>query len=58
VKKSYNSNVKIADQSNLNQAWWHRPLNPALRRQRQENLGEFKATLVYIVSFRPAEAIN
>jgi small-conductance mechanosensitive channel len=29
--------------------WWHRPFIPALRRQRQAALCEFKASLVYIV---------
>ena len=27
--------------------WWHMPLNPALRRQSQVDLCEFKASLVY-----------
>jgi len=34
--------------------WWHRPLIPALGRQRQIELCELKAILVYIVSFRAA----
>jgi hypothetical protein len=29
------------------QPWWHVPLIPALRRQRQEDLCEFEASLVY-----------
>jgi hypothetical protein len=32
------------------------PLDPALRRQRQINFYEFEASLVYIVSHRPAKA--
>jgi hypothetical protein len=36
--------------------WWHRPLIPALGRQRQRELCEFKAILVYIVSFRIARS--
>ena len=36
--------------------WWHTPLIPALRRQNQVDLYEFKANLVYIVNFRPARA--
>jgi hypothetical protein len=30
------------------QAWWHKPLIPALGRQRQEDLSKFKTNLVYI----------
>ena len=33
-------------------AWWRTPLTPALGRQRQVNLGEFEASLVYKVSSR------
>jgi hypothetical protein len=35
-------------------AWWYMPLIPALRRQRQEDLYEFEASLVYRVSARTA----
>jgi hypothetical protein len=38
--------------------WWHRPLIPALGRQRQEDLCEFKANLVYRASSRTARAIQ
>lgn len=34
--------------------WWRTPLNPALRTQRQGDVCEFKASLVYIVSSRPS----
>ena len=34
--------------------WWHTPLVPALRRQRQENLCEFEASLAYKASSRTA----
>ena len=30
------------------QKWWHRPLNPALRRQRQADLFVVQANLIYI----------
>jgi hypothetical protein len=36
--------------------WWHTPLIPALRRQRQQ-ISEFEASLVYKVSSRTARAI-
>jgi hypothetical protein len=40
-------------------AWWHTPLIPALRRQRQRQVdSEFKASLVYRVSSRTARAIK
>ena len=35
--------------------WWHRPLIPALRRQRWVGLCEFKASLVYRASLRTAK---
>jgi hypothetical protein len=38
----------------FSQAQWCTPLVPALRRQRQMDLCEFKASLVYIVSSRTA----
>jgi len=34
------------------------PLIPILRRQKQVDLGEFKASLVYRVSSRPAKTIG
>jgi hypothetical protein len=36
--------------------WWHRSLIPALGRQRQSDLCEFKASLVYRAIFRIAKA--
>jgi hypothetical protein len=38
-------------------AWWHTPLIPALRRQRQ-GISEFEASLVYKVSSRTVRAIQ
>jgi hypothetical protein len=38
--------------------WWHKPLIPALGRQRQSDLCEFEASLVYRVSSRIARAVN
>ena len=37
--------------------WWHIPLIPALGRQRQEDLCEFKTSLVYRGSSRTARAV-
>ena len=41
--------MKLTKQS---QAWQHTPLVPALRRQRQVDLCEIKASLVYRASLR------
>jgi hypothetical protein len=38
------------------QAWWHITLFPALGRQRQADVCEFKASLVYRVISRTARA--
>ena len=37
---------------------WRMPLIPALRRQRQVDLQEFEASLVYRASFRTARAVT
>jgi hypothetical protein len=36
--------------------WWHKPFIPAFGRQRQVNLYEFKASLIFIANSRPAKA--
>ena len=38
--------------------WWCAPLIPALRRQRQVNLCEFEASLVYRTSSRTAKTVT
>jgi hypothetical protein len=43
---------------NFIQTWWYRLLMPALRRQKQVDLCEFKASLVYRESSRIARAIT
>jgi hypothetical protein len=37
-------------------AWWHKPLIPALGRQRQANICEFEVNLVSRVSSKTARA--
>lgn len=32
--------------------WWHRPINPALKRERQLDLCEFEASRIYIANSR------
>lgn len=38
---------------NQSQIWWCMPLFPALRKQKEVDLCELAAGLVYIISFRP-----
>jgi hypothetical protein len=38
-------------------AWWPTPLNPALRKLRQEGVCRFTASLLYMVSSRTARII-
>ena len=45
-----------AVKKNTSWAYWHASLILAPRRQRQADLYEFEASLLYIVSFRPARA--
>ena len=42
----------------LARQWWCTPVIPALRRQRQGDLCQFKASLVYRVSSRMARAVT
>ena len=48
--------MKTLSKNHFGQAWWHTPLIPALRMQRQGNLCEFEASLVYSASSRTARA--
>jgi hypothetical protein len=41
-----------------NHVWWCTPLTPVLGRQRQVDLCEFEANLVYVVSSRTARAME
>lgn len=53
------TNKKIKDikiKIKFSWAWWSIPLIPALRRQRQAMMSEYKASMGYIVSSRPARA--
>jgi hypothetical protein len=42
----------------MSQVWWCTPLNPALRRQRQADLCEFEASLVYKSSSGQSELLH
>ena len=49
---------RTEDKAEFSGAWWGTPLIPALGRQRQENLCEFEANLVYKASLRTVRAIH
>ena len=49
--------ITLSDITSAKQ-WWHTPLILALRRQRQENLYEFEASLIYEASSRTARAMQ
>jgi hypothetical protein len=51
LKDSYRKNPKYCH------IWGNMYFIPALKRQRQADLGEFKSSLVYIASFRPVRAM-
>ena len=44
----------LPQKSRTGRAWWCMPLIPALKRQRQVYLCEFKASLIYIVNYKIA----
>jgi hypothetical protein len=48
--------LKICDQER--QVWCHKPLIPALKRERQSDLCEFKVSLVYSMNSRTARAVT
>jgi hypothetical protein len=48
-----NTDTNMYTYIKIRQVWWHTPFIPALGRQRQANLCEIKASLVYRVSSRP-----
>jgi hypothetical protein len=43
---------------NSGQVQWHRPLIPALRKQRQADLSEFVISLIYVASSRAISSIE
>ena len=47
-----NTDTNMYTYIKIRQVWWHTPFIPALGRQRQANLCEIKASLVYRVSSR------
>ena len=51
-----NTHAHIVKNKSLSEAWWYVPLIPALGRQTQADLCEFKASLVYKASSRTARA--
>jgi len=48
-------NIKnVLEKKCISQTWWHTPLIPALERQEQVGLCEFKSSLIYITNNRQA----
>lgn len=61
VLNSWNVHGGLIDKSQkpeIARVWWCMPLIPEFGRQRQVDLWEFEASLVYILSFRPARLHN
>ena len=61
-KKRKESSIPVEDHAlnilKIAGLWWRMPLIPALERQKQADLCEFKSSLIYKVSSRTARAVS